>query len=91
MPFRLPAGLIAIIVGTIVGFFAGASKIDFSGVAFHAPIPVLGDLITGIKLMFSYPAVLAAVLPIEIYNFIRKEGTSYNLFVKGNFEIFLFY
>jgi hypothetical protein len=29
MPFRLPAGLIAIVVGTFVGFFAGASKIDF--------------------------------------------------------------
>jgi AGZA family xanthine/uracil permease-like MFS transporter len=71
MPFRLPAGLIAIVVGTIVGFFVGSSRIDFSGVAFHAPIPVLGDLITGIKLMFTYPAVLAAVLPIEIYNFIE--------------------
>ena len=71
MPFRLPAGLIAIIVGTFVGFLAGASKIDFSGVALHVPIPVLGDLIAGIKLMFTYPAVLAAVLPIEIYNFIE--------------------
>lgn len=71
MPFRLPAGLIAIIVGTFVGFFAGASKIDFSGVSFHVPIPVLGDLISGLKLMFTYPAVLAAVLPIEIYNFIE--------------------
>ena len=71
MPFRLPAGLIAILVGTVIGFFVGSSKIDFSGVAFHAPIPVLGDLIAGIKLMFAYPAVLAAVLPIEIYNFIE--------------------
>ncbi len=71
MPFRLPAGLIAIIVGVIVGFFVGSSKIDFSGVSFHAPIPVLGDLLSGINLMFSYPAVLAAVLPIEIYNFIE--------------------
>ena len=71
MPLRLPAGLIAIIVGTLVGFFAGASKIDFSGVGFHAPIPVLGDLIAGIRLLFSYTWVLAVVLPIEIYNFIE--------------------
>jgi AGZA family xanthine/uracil permease-like MFS transporter len=71
MPLRLPAGLIAIIVGTLVGFFAGASKIDFSGVGFHAPIPVLGDLFAGIKLLFTHTWVLAAVLPIEIYNFIE--------------------
>jgi len=84
MPFRLPAGLIAIVVGTVVGFFVGSSKIDFSGVAFHAPIPVLGDLISGMKLMFTYPAVLAAVLPIEIYNFIETMNNVESAEVAGD-------
>ncbi len=71
MPLGLPAGIIAILAGTAVAFFSGISRITFEGAAIHCPVPVLGDLIAGIKLLFAYPAVIAVVLPIEIYNFIE--------------------
>jgi AGZA family xanthine/uracil permease-like MFS transporter len=73
-PFRLPAGLVAIGLGVFLGFFTGDSTLRFDETGFYAPIPVLGDLWIGLRLIFSRPEILAVVIPIGIYNFIETTG-----------------
>lgn len=71
LPFKIPAGLLAIICGTVVGFLTHHSHISLQGTGLYIPVPILGDLITGIKAIFQNTAILAVVIPIEIYNFIE--------------------
>ncbi|MBU1075755.1 MAG: xanthine/uracil/vitamin C permease [Spirochaetes bacterium] len=71
LPFKLPAGLLAIIFGTIVGFLTGHSHLSFQGTGLYIPVPVIRDMIAGIKVIFQNSAILAVVIPIEIYNFIE--------------------
>jgi AGZA family xanthine/uracil permease-like MFS transporter len=73
-PLRLPAGLVAIGLGVFLGFFTGDSTLRFDETGFYPPIPVLGDLWIGLRLIFSRPEILAVVIPIEIYNFIETMG-----------------
>ncbi|HSR35428.1 MAG TPA: xanthine/uracil/vitamin C permease [Anaerolineae bacterium] len=73
-PFRLPAGLVAIVLGVLLGFIMGESSIRFDDLAFHAPLPVLGDLIIGVRLIVTRPEILAVVIPISIYNLIETTG-----------------
>ncbi|MFH1728351.1 MAG: xanthine/uracil/vitamin C permease [Pseudomonadota bacterium] len=70
-PFNIPAGLLAIIVGTILALFMGVSKVSISGVSFNIPIPVIEDVIKGIVHIFHNPEIFAIILPIEIYNFME--------------------
>ena len=67
----VPAGLLAIAAGTGIAFVTGDAKLSFEGIAFHPPLPVLGDLIAGFSILLKNPAVLAVVIPIEIYNLIE--------------------
>ncbi len=71
LPFGVPAGLAAIVVGTLVGFATGDARISFEGTGFFAPIPVVSDLLAGLETLFSNPWILAIVVPAEIYNFIE--------------------
>lgn len=71
LPFGLPAGLAAILAGTAVALATGASKISAAGIGFHPPLLLPADLIAGLKLVISNPAIIAVILPIEIYNFIE--------------------
>ncbi|OGS11956.1 MAG: xanthine/uracil/vitamin C permease, partial [Elusimicrobia bacterium RIFOXYA12_FULL_57_11] len=71
LPWGMPAGLAAILAGTAVGFATGASKISFEGLGFHAPALYFSDLAAGIRFIFANPAIIAVILPIEIYNFIE--------------------
>lgn len=72
LPLGLPAGLVAILVGCLVGLVTGVGAVDQSWrPSLHIPLPVISDLVTGFKLLWSEPAILAVVLPIEIYNFIE--------------------
>lgn len=72
LPKNLPAGLVAIVLGSLVGLATGVAEVDTSWrPAIHVPLPIIGDLIAGFKLLFANPAILAVVLPIEIYNFIE--------------------
>jgi AGZA family xanthine/uracil permease-like MFS transporter len=73
-PFRLPAGLVAIGLGVVLGFFTGDSTINFEQMGFHPPIPVFGDLWTGLQLIWSKPELFAVLIPVEIYNFIESIG-----------------
>lgn len=73
-PLGLPTGLVAIGLGIVLGFLTGQSSLRFDQVGLYVPVPVVGDLLTGIRLLFSRPEILAVIVPIEIYNFIETIG-----------------
>ncbi len=71
LPGGIPAGLLAIVVGTAIGFAMGESKWTPSGLGWYWPATVLTDIEVGLKYIASHPQVLTIILPIEIYNFIE--------------------
>lgn len=71
MPGGMPAGLVAILVGSAIGLFTGDAKFTLEDTGFFPPLPWIGDLIAGMKLLASHPEFLAVIIPIEIYNFIE--------------------
>ena len=52
-PFRLPAGLVAIGVGVLLGLITGDTAINFENTGFYPPVPVIGDLWVGLQLIWS--------------------------------------
>lgn len=73
-PFNLPTGLVAISIGIVIGFFTGDSTVRFDQVGLYVPVPVVGDMLTGVRLVLSRPEILAIIIPIEIYNFMETIG-----------------
>ncbi|HNT97371.1 MAG TPA: hypothetical protein PKK31_03780 [Elusimicrobiales bacterium] len=71
LPFGLPAGLAAIVAGTAVAMATGLSRISAEGIGLHPPLLMPADLLAGLKLVLGNPAIIAVILPIEIYNFIE--------------------
>ena len=71
LPFNMPAGLVALAVGTIIGLALGESSISFEGVGIYFPIPYFGDLMVGLNQLWAHPEVLAVIIPVQIYNFIE--------------------
>ncbi len=71
LPFNIPAGLLALIVGTVVALGMGQANISFDGVAFYPPMPYFGDLVVGIQHLFANPELFLVLVPVQIYNFIE--------------------
>ena len=71
LPFNLPAGLAALIVGTVIALVMGETSISFEGVAFNPPIPYFGDLIIGLQHLFNHMELFLVLIPVQIYNFIE--------------------
>ena len=71
LPFNMPAGLVALVVGTVVALIAGKATISFDGVGFYPPLPYFGDLIVGIQHLFATPELFLVLVPVQIYNFIE--------------------
>lgn len=71
LPFNMPAGLLALIVGTLVAFTSGQASISFDGVGVYVPLPYFGDLIAGIQYLFANPELFLVLVPVQIYNFIE--------------------
>ena len=71
LPFNIPAGLLALIVGTVVAFGIGEAKLSLDGVGFYPPLPYFGDLIAGIQYLFANPELFLVLVPVQIYNFIE--------------------
>lgn len=71
LPFNVPPGLAALIVGTIIALAMGKTSVSFEGVAFNPPIPYFGDLIVGIQHLFANPELFLVLVPVQIYNFIE--------------------
>lgn len=76
MPFKIPASLFAIIIGTFMSYTIGGSDIGlvtegFSLMGFYLPMPSL-SFIAGLSyLMTDFISLFAILLPISIYNFIE--------------------
>lgn len=71
LPYNIPAGLLALMVGTVVALIAGKSSISAEGVGFYPPMPYFGDLIAGIQHLFDNPELFLVLVPVQIYNFIE--------------------
>lgn len=71
LPFNLPAGLLALAVGTLMALLMGEAEINFKGVGFYPPIPYFGDLVVGIQHLFNHPELFLVLIPVQIYNFIE--------------------
>ena len=71
LPFNIPAGLLALICGTIIALIIGKSAIKFEGVGFYPPIPYFGDMIAGIRHLFTHTELFLVLIPVQIYNFIE--------------------
>jgi AGZA family xanthine/uracil permease-like MFS transporter len=68
MPFRLPAGLVALIIGAIVALALGQSRIDFSGAGLQLPQPWLFFLGGGAWTeAFRF---LGIIVPIAVIDFV---------------------
>ncbi|MDF1762696.1 MAG: NCS2 family permease [Oleibacter sp.] len=71
LPFGIPAGLMALVAGTVIGLLTGEASFSSEGMGFYPPIPWIGDLWIGIQYIFDNPAILAILIPVQIYNFIE--------------------
>ncbi|MBU3000528.1 solute carrier family 23 protein [Roseovarius nubinhibens] len=71
LPGNMPAGLLALIVGTLVALAIGEARISTEGVGFYLPLPWIGDLMTGIAYLWQTPELFLVLVPVQIYNFIE--------------------
>lgn len=71
LPFNIPAGLLALICGTIIALIIGKSAVNFEGVGFYPPIPYFGDMFAGIRHLFTHTELFLVLIPVQIYNFIE--------------------
>lgn len=71
LPGNLPAGLVAILAGTVIAVVLGQSTFDTSGLGFYPPVPYLGDLVAGLQYLFANPELFLVLVPVQIYNFIE--------------------
>lgn len=71
LPGNVPAGLVAIAVGTVIAIFLGQSSFSTEGVGFYPPVPYFGDMIAGIQYLFANPELFLVLIPVQIYNFIE--------------------
>ena len=71
LPWNIPAGLLALGVGTLVALVIGKASFSFDGVGFYPPLPYFGDLIAGIQHLFANPELFLVLVPVQIYNFIE--------------------
>ncbi len=71
LPLGIPAGLAAIVVGTLIALSLGTVNPTTKGVGVYPPVPVLGDLWAGLSYLWGHPRILLIILPMEVYNFIE--------------------
>lgn len=76
MPFRIPASLFAIIIGTVLAYATKTADVSAIGeglghFGLYLPKPTLA-LFSGLKFLFGpMIGLLAALIPISVYNFIE--------------------
>lgn len=76
MPFKIPTSLFAIIIGTTMAYVIGQNNVadittSLGSAGFYPPLPTLGAF-EGFRYLFGpMVAVLAAIIPIAVYNFIE--------------------
>jgi len=68
IPFKLPAGLVALILGAIIALFMGKATLSIEGVGFYAPIPWFFTV--GFQAFKEAVPFLAVIIPLAVINFI---------------------
>jgi len=73
-PFKVPAGLLAVIVGVVVGWASGFMNLGtlqaaISNTAVSIPIPQIGVLVAGLPKILPY---LVTAIPLAIYLFLES-------------------
>ena len=66
----IPGGLVAVGIGTILAFATGIAPVGEApqaGLTFHAPVPVLGDLVAGFTSGQAL-ALLSVIIPMGLFN-----------------------
>lgn len=71
LPFNIPAGLLALVVGTLMALAMGKASVSFDGVGVYLPLPYFGDLMAGVNYLFANPELFLVLVPVQIYNFIE--------------------
>jgi AGZA family xanthine/uracil permease-like MFS transporter len=84
LPFNVPAGLMALLFGTLVALALGESEISTEGVAFYFPLPYIGDMIAGVKHLFANSELFLVLIPVQIYNFIETMNNVESAEAKGD-------
>jgi AGZA family xanthine/uracil permease-like MFS transporter len=85
-PFKVPAGLLAVIVGMIVGWASGFMKLGtlqaaISNAAVAFPVPQIGILIDGLPKILPY---LVTAIPLAIYLFLESLSNVESAIVGGD-------
>ncbi len=84
LPFNLPAGLVALFLGTVVALALGKSSVSAEGVAFYMPMPYLGDMFAGVQHLFAHTELFLVLIPVQIYNFIETMNNVESAEAKGD-------
>lgn len=85
-PFKVPAGLLAVIVGVIVGWASGFMQLGtlqaaISSAAVAFPVPQIGVLIAGLPKILPY---LVTAIPLAIYLFLESLSNVESAIVAGD-------
>lgn len=83
LPFNVPAGLLALVLGTIVYLVIERPAVSFTP-AFYFPLPYIGDMIAGIKHLFANSELFLVLIPVQIYNFIETMNNVESAEAKGD-------
>jgi AGZA family xanthine/uracil permease-like MFS transporter len=84
LPFDVPAGLLALLLGTVVALMLGKSSISTEGMAINFPLPYIGDMIAGIRHLFANPELFLILVPVQVYNFIETMNNVESAEAKGD-------
>lgn len=71
LPLGLPAGLSALVAGTLVALLLGEARLSLDGAGFYPPVPYFNDVLVGLRHLFAHPQLLSVLIPVQIYNFIE--------------------
>ncbi|MBC2723588.1 MAG: hypothetical protein HGJ97_13055 [Desulfosporosinus sp.] len=68
LPFKLPAGLVALIFGSLIALLMGKTAIDFTGIGFNGPFPWIFHL--GAQTFVESINFISIIIPVAVINFI---------------------
>lgn len=85
-PFKIPAGLLAVIIGIIVGWASGFMKIEalqaaVSDIAISIPVPQIQVFLAGLPKILPY---LITAIPLAIYLFLESLSNVESAIVGGD-------